>query len=536
VSSDSQRAEGHDIYQAGRDLIVSFTDRKRLREFFGELLTGVDRQINDLVPAGFQAPNTRPQRFSSEHLVVSLAKSGIPIPVALDVLEALERHLVPLLAQVGTPTTGHLRRAVLEAIYALSDPYGHSNVEHWADVYARRWGNPYERVVVLERDGTSTTLDFTFLLERLLPHLIRNVVQVPYEQLREAEIISKSAARHMADEILDHVKSMNLYGIRYKTLYNLAYDLAVQPPHPWFVTSDTRLQTVTYDLQRAKHHDAALDQLLAHPDKGPCRHALREAIHHACSAILASYRAFLGASLLGSLAQLIDALALSVESGHPLIWEVSAIRQIEGDLRALGHSKDDFLENLVRLQHNQSVSDAKLEVVVRQTHRLVALSSQLCTPSPELSPILEDSIEGPLPRTQLIAAIEHTIRRIDGMDYLRPHADYGLWFAHRLQSPLFRVIHPEVLFVALPPPQDAPDEVTALTPFVESALRDVAGAPLCNCAVLVAPARCTSQGRQLVYSHSTKDSFVFLMDTSDLASIVTAKDRAGQLAKLLYQH
>lgn len=533
---DRQQVDGSNNIQAGRDVTISITDRESLREHFTDRLERIDQRINALCPSGFRSPTAENalQRFQSDKLIISMARSGIPIQVGLDVAERLEGHLRLVMPTEGQSTTGHVRQAVMDCIYSLGSTYSKGEIQAWADIYARRYGNPTERLTVLHRDNTSEDLNFSFLQSQLIPHLVEKILQgATYEHLQRAEVITKSAAKRMAEDILDHVKSLNVYSIRYKTLFNIAYDLALQPPHPWFVDVDTKAHTVAYDIERATFHDLLLDGLLGGGNSLQCRHSIRESVHHSCSAILAHYGAFLGAHHMGSLGALTHALATAASDGNELLWKGSTIQQIEGDLRAIGSSRERLIRDLNRVGKNTSAGDEALEGTVASVHKLVELARTLVAPELHPATTLQQLLESPLlDPVQFMDAAMNILRRVDGFEGFERIDESSAWLDHDIYGGLFHDVRSRVLIHSV---VSNNREVSAsdVSRVLDVTRPVVAEEPLANCVILVAHPGIALEARQVVRASSTKVSLAFLIQGSDLLQIAVSPNRKRALVEVL---
>lgn len=372
-----------------RDIVKNFQPRAREKQNPSELkdLDAIDDRINNLLPHHILSPtaNNTYQRFDSRKLMGSLVKAGIPIDAVIQIVKGTEAQLKPIVEGLVEVTTTHIRRAVLAAIYALrTDSQFDALAQGWAEVYARRFGNPDERLHVIYEDGNEIELNYPFLQDKLIPDLVREIMGANYEaELRKGDLLSNTDVRRMSEEIMEQAKGLNLYSVRYCTLFNLAYDLAIQPPHPWFVDQKSRAVTVAYNLERAKAHVDRLRSLIGDSDKAPFKHAIREIIHHACSAILAHYRAFLGVGQLGPLHQLIRGLRISRADASPILWSFSSIQKIEGDLAAIGSSSEEVLKKLDLLKTHLEASEERLGQIARSASDLPAIADRLVRSNPD---------------------------------------------------------------------------------------------------------------------------------------------------------
>ncbi|RMG42191.1 MAG: hypothetical protein D6732_01540 [Methanobacteriota archaeon] len=367
----SQSIKGSQNLMAGRD--INFWGLNTLSEEIQFRLKKIEDRINSHFPQRFVSPsrNYTKVSFSCDRLLESLLFVGIPLYASIAIVEQIERHLVG--SDEEEPTTNHIRQAVVQSIYAL-DPtlFGSAHIQDWGDRYARQYGNPDFRTKVLERDGTEKDLSHRFLKTEFLPHLIEESLGVSYARFK-TRIIPRAQLDAMAKTIIDYVRTMNFYQIRYKTLFHLAYDLAVQPPHPWFTVEATINDIVDYDLDRARAHAqrlknqniqmppsktsrSVLDRSRTHSQllKGPIAsqstqmafHSVGECLHHASSAILAVYGNFIGCGYLAPLTNLMNFLKMFQFREESILLEFCDFRQIEGDLEAIGLTVGQLLRRL----------------------------------------------------------------------------------------------------------------------------------------------------------------------------------------------
>ena len=344
-TNDGQSVKGDQNVTAGRDINIyglgslSEEVRKRLKD--------IEERINSRFPKGFVSPsrNDKVEPFSCDRLLESLLFVGIPLGAALSIVEQIEVHLTKVLRDVEIPTTHHIRQAVAYSIYALDmAKFGAGNVQKWGDRYARQYGNPDFRTKVLYRDGETAELSHRFLKEEFFPHLLEDAFGVSYRRLKN-RVIPRSQIDEMAETVIAYVRTMNFYQIRYKTLYNLVYDIAVQPPHPWFAVESAVQDIVAYDLGRAQAHA----RILLEEDSEQCQqvfHSIGECLHHSSSAILAIYGNFIGSGYLTPLLNLVHSLKMFQFRGESVLLEFCDFRQIEGDLEAIELSVDGFLRRL----------------------------------------------------------------------------------------------------------------------------------------------------------------------------------------------
>ncbi len=283
--------------------------------------------------------DNRTTEFSSERLLRTLTRLGIPYIEAFIVLEIVENLIVQQNANNPKEdlTTWHLRQIVFKALHRL-DPAKHSQseIERWGNAYARRYGNPNNQVSIILEDGKIQFLNFKYLTEQFIPDLISEVMNVNYNQLR-TELISKKDINRIAEEILSIVQYMHVYELHFETLHRLARDIALNPPHPWMVDQAFDENLIEYDLSRANEHVQNMFKSLNEDDIPTARHKCMECLDHSCSALLGYYGVFMGVKPFHNLIR-----TLKLVEVNPLLWSKLKIFQIEGDLSSLGTSLMDF--------------------------------------------------------------------------------------------------------------------------------------------------------------------------------------------------
>lgn len=295
--------------------------------------------------------------FSSRRLVSSMSGLGIPPEVIFRILERLPSALSRYVPDDAPMSTGHIRSAVSKLIAELTredvvetDVFkfraGLSALEDgaqverdvsleeikfdWASRYARRYGNPMQIMQVLEENGQSKKLDYAFIKQTLIPQAFKRLLGDDFA-IEGAQLVNPSVVSEMARTTLEEIRRLGIYSLRYRTALWLTEDLAIHPPHPWIVSTESRETTIAYDFERA---DANLDGIRNDSDlqEFALKHRFSEVVHHLCSAILATYSGFLGHRQTSSLHILRHWLA--IQNDNPLLWARCDLRLIHGDLVA----------------------------------------------------------------------------------------------------------------------------------------------------------------------------------------------------------
>jgi hypothetical protein len=336
------------------------------------------RQIDSAIRSRFKtldsptrrdAGERRKNEFSARKLIASLTTLGIPVEASLRLLDDLPPALEQLVGEGETLSTNHLRSAVarlIERIPAhtiMPSEFLHLSEEmqqvgrspgptpeelkaEWAQRYARRYGAGDRAIQVLHRDGSLSDLNYSFLKDVLFPDVLNRLLGDGFSLERNG-VISKEIVGRMARGALEEFTRLGLYTIRYKTVLRLAEDLALHPPHPWIVTSETRRTSIEYDLAKARENIARLLDP-AEGQRGSIDYRHSEALRHVASAILGIYSGYLGNRETSPL-NLLDR-TLRLENDNRVLWGHCDLRLIDGDLQAIEEPKQELIARIARFQ------------------------------------------------------------------------------------------------------------------------------------------------------------------------------------------
>ena len=204
--------------------------------------------------------------------------------------------------------------------------YGEKQIEVWGENYVRKYGRAdVELKVLIDSEHRFELLDRKFIEKEILPALY---VKCYNSDLEEDILLikSKSVLSTISSEILEKVRLLNLYQIRYGTLFDLAYDLAIQPPHHWFTDDTFRSKHLSYNLEAVKRHynDFVNDKDIKYSSK--------EFIEHSSAIILSFYSLFIGIGKLRPLISLLNYLKLKEK--YKIWWETSELSNFKADLNA----------------------------------------------------------------------------------------------------------------------------------------------------------------------------------------------------------
>ncbi len=451
MSNDDNQIEGNNNIVAGRDVVIS--DTLSLSKKLQERMHDIDKKINEILPNSILSPtrNNALVKFSSGKMLQSLSKLGIPIEAAIEVMDNIDGILVELIDEEEQITTRALRKSVTKSIYTLDvSKYGSTTLQLWGDQYARRYGDPESQITVIERDGENHPLVYKYIIKQLLPQLIEKLLKIPYEEI-EGKFINQTHMRFMAENILEHVKSMNLYKIQYKTLFNLAEDLSTQPPHPWFVQKPFLNEIVAYDLERAKAHKINIPTQWNNKEISSCWHSTVECVYHSCSAILAFYGCILGGSELAPLYHLINILKICEKKDYSVVWEHCNITQIEGDLYTINKSIHSVLRVLNKTaKYSTGNSEKSLKNLINYSQNINEIAVDLINSHTELNDLGSEEKINALPEKDFHLAIINIFKKVFKYNsVIDICTTKGYWFIHDIDSALFRDIKAEILILPI---------------------------------------------------------------------------------------
>lgn len=341
---------------SGSDNTVSGRDNNVTNHFFGA-------STSDQVRDQFDRLNEKVRKtlgrvtvttndtidFDSEKLFASLVYIGIPPWVSLVIALNLFPYIEEAIEVEGEQfSTAHIRKAVSYAILHMTElSLSRSQRQELAAKYARNYGNPGHIHMVVLQDGVTQPINYRYLVETFLPELVRKLTGA---KVTLSGVVSRNNFEHMANEIIETVRRLGIYHIRYETILALAEDLATQLPHPWFPIERNQKKVIEHDKQRVEHHLSIVfdDQST---DVEFWRSAY-ECFNHACSLILANYRCPIGGGTHAPSNTLRNITRLRADGEHQnlALWDFCDISDLEDDLIARGMDAVRFHSEIKGLQ------------------------------------------------------------------------------------------------------------------------------------------------------------------------------------------
>jgi hypothetical protein len=451
MSQEKPSIEGSHNINAGGNVTISETNDISLKTQLESLFNQIDARLLSRF-GQIEAPTKAndEESFSCQKIMRSLINIGLPHSAAIDVIEGVEHAISNEFDPSKKLSTTDIRRAVQNSIYNLSfSDYGENNLQLWGDNYVRRYGDSNRRLAIINSDDTISLIDYPYLKNSLIPDLINHVYGVKLGSVKK--LITPTQIKPMAENILEHVKSLNLCFIRYKTLFALALDLATQPPHPWIANDDTAERVVEYDLERATIHHEKMSKYCGTDKIHQYWHSIDECLYHSCSMMLAYYRMFIGCSPVAPITNLLASLKLNHEGYSSNLWNSSRISQIESDLKSLGYNFQDLVKQLERIIIHRSVKRTKdMSLFSEEVSNFYELSIDLIGHRVEVENFLRKSIYSESTESELLPIIRSTFLKVKGLRIREEDLkmeDNMFWLRHKLNTPVFREIEAKVLVI-----------------------------------------------------------------------------------------
>ena len=499
-----------------------------------EFLGRYDERVNNTIPHSLisKTEDNTPTPFSSERLLVSLVMLGIPLPEALSVMDNVEELLKKHVKKHPSEfvTTWHLRKLVFDSLNLL-DPKEHdrSEIEKWGSAYARRFGNPDNRISIVLDNGESEYLTFYYLVEQFIPTLISEIMNLPIDHIK-SELISNKDIQRIANELISIVQFMHIYEINYETLYRMARDIAVNPPHPWMVNKGFDSELIKYDINRATEHSKGMIQLLDDNDLPNCRHKCIECLDHSSSALLAYYGLFMGTKPFFNLFRI-----LNLVEKNPLLWKNLMIRQLEGDFASIGKSLMDFqiLLGKAKRLHGAYKRD-KLEQLVNRVEEINSYIFEVLKHRQNIQDsIIQMGKLNELDSYKFDKTVTDVFASIPDFKKLpRKSTDIlnAYWFQNDIhQGGILHRIEPRVLVMTFHKSEEVTEEdlISALNYFEVKRV-------LCNTIFVVTNQQFSEQCQQHAFQETRpNDKNIILVTPEELQYLYNAKNRVKKLGELI---
>lgn len=287
--------------------------------------------------------------FDCDKLFASLVNIGIPSNVCLVISLNIVPYIQDAVEKDGQLfSTAHIRRAVSHAILHMTElELGRRQRQELAAKYARNYGNPRHVNMIVFENGRAQPISYRYLVDIFIPTLLSRLLGT---NLQISDFVSRNNVEHMAGEILECVRRLGIYHVRYETIIALAEDLATQLPHPWVINSENRSLTFDHDVERVANHFAVLKS--DNSTETDFWRSAYECFNHICSALLCHYSCPIGGGTHAPSNTLRNITRLAVSGDHQnlALWDFCSISDLGPDLDEMGCSVDTFHQRIKLLQ------------------------------------------------------------------------------------------------------------------------------------------------------------------------------------------
>jgi len=319
----------------GRNGFVSNTET-RIQYEVSQELRQIDHYVKRLVPTGiYSRRHAKTEEFNSSIILNSLIEIGMPIDGALGTLHSIKESTAAIFKLNGRVTTQDVRKSIWGELYNRKNAQG----AEWAREYAKRFGNPDQRLYVILNDSPKVQFDYTYISDNLIPEVVSKITNVPRIESTEI-LIPRRSLDEISREIMKSVKTLSLYEISYLTVLNLATDVFLLPPHPYASNQDTQVKTIWYDMEAITRWEDVLN--LPNCDITEKTHATIELIHHSSSCILSTYGGFIGSTEFGGINTLNNIVQELMKGNTVVAWPNVSYIKLPKDLKKIKSSLSEF--------------------------------------------------------------------------------------------------------------------------------------------------------------------------------------------------
>lgn len=313
-----------------------------------------DKRINEDLPNKVLINKTNhKESYQTIKIISSLLQLGIPLVASCEIAEATINKIKEFIFCNADATieltTKDIRYMVSKSIQEMNlDRFTYCDIEKWNNRYIRRYGHNNQRIKVYYNDSEkSDEISYEFINSKLAKEIVAETTKGKIEY----EKIQSKYKRDIADEILSFVNSCDLYCINYNILKGIIKEIALQPPHPWFIEPTTRRSIMNYDRTCLDNNINKINNALKDNIVSP-QSAKIEVIHHASSLILEKYDYFLGCYDLSSFYLLRNMI---IDIINPQNWDLavnySKASELLSDFSFSGIEIMPFVELTNRINH-----------------------------------------------------------------------------------------------------------------------------------------------------------------------------------------
>ena len=304
-----------------------------------DLFKEEDEAINKQIEEGVVTTKTgEPSEFSSEKILSSLIKIGIPVEMSVRTLEIAISKITEHIQKTKLLSTTDIRRIVAETIRKIED-VDDFEAQEWSYRYTRKYGHDSRRVEIYDHPVLGEVNVSYSVISDIIKDAFKKVI--PEDAVKA---ISRAHMDSMCKYVIEFVNGCDLYYFDYETLLNMIIELSRQPPHPWLFTKDTAKLLKEYDTEAIKSNLQKLNSENVIDGETYC---YSEIIHHSASLILQKYQWFLGTEDFSSFYILKNLVDKYVSADFMQLINVNnGIQKFERDLIMIDYSISDFIKLL----------------------------------------------------------------------------------------------------------------------------------------------------------------------------------------------
>lgn len=330
-------------------LLITIEDGKEVnaRVFFDSFVNALQNydkylieQLGDKIIVN---KTNKEEDFSASKILKSLLTIGMPLDAAFSVFENSITNLVKQHVEGKKFETKEIRKIVCESIQSCDlRNYAPSQIQIWSQKYVRKYGRNNQVVKIQYDNGSTTDISMEFLkqfVDDLILSISPNI---------SAKKISSNSRKDIAECVLDFVNSCDVYIIRYEVLKSIILEIALQPPHPWFINETTKSSIINYDSKQIKVNLTKANNYFNNNVSIVPQSILMEIIHHASSMILSKYDFFLGCNDLSSLYLLESLMNELINTPYEdILFEEYPINKLLPDITKVGIEYESYF-NLIK--------------------------------------------------------------------------------------------------------------------------------------------------------------------------------------------
>lgn len=257
-----------------------------------------DKEINRKLPNRVLINKTQGhETYQTSKIISSLLQLGIPLTATFEIAQrTIEKvwnyiDLNTSSADSAPLSTKNIREMVSQSIQEMDiNKFSFAQIESWVNKYARRYGHNNHVVKIYKLDGSeSIPVSYEYISGEFLDDVISKIISDESVFLE----ISQHYRKEIATEILDFINNCDLYKVNYDVLKNIIIEIAIQPPHPWFVNAKTQTAIKKYDEECLEKNLKKIETAIQKGNPVP-QSAKLEIIHHASALILETHNYFVG--------------------------------------------------------------------------------------------------------------------------------------------------------------------------------------------------------------------------------------------------